>query len=121
MHPSASSTFWLSLPEVQPAVGRHSGHGYLILENLTKLKPLPTGSPRILIFGDHAQDAEGLAAYGRLMRDPIITHGPPTNVLGPAQGDPLTDDTPSLLRQVWPELGETQGVTPAQWDELLEL
>ncbi len=55
------------------------------------------------------------------MRDPIITHGPPTNVLGPTQGDPLTDDTPSLLRQVWPELGETQVVTPAQWDELLEL
>ncbi len=72
-----------------------------------------------LIFGDRADDAEGLAAYGRLLQEPITAHGLPAYVLGRPRGDAHSDGTPSLLRQVWPELGETQAVTPAQWDELL--
>lgn len=72
-----------------------------------------------LIFGDRADDAEGLVAYGRLLHEPITTLGLPAYVLGRPQGDAHNDGTPSLLRQVWPELGETQVVTSAQWDELL--
>jgi len=77
------------------------------------------GDVLFLIFGDRATDADGLAAYGRLMQEPILQHGLPAYVLGLPQGDPLRDYTPSLLRQVWPELGETRVVTPAQWDDLL--
>ncbi len=74
----------------------------------------------LLIFGDQAHDAEGLLAYGRLMREVIVARSLPAYVLGAPEGDGALDDTPSPLLQVWPTLGELRRVTPQGWDELLE-
>ncbi len=74
----------------------------------------------LLIFGDQAHDAEGLLAYGRLMREAIVARGLPAYVLGAPEGDGARDDTPSLLLQVWPEPDEPRRVTPGAWDSLVE-
>src|SRR6266498_1399747 len=67
-----------------------------------------------LIFGDHATDAAGLDAYGRLMEQPIRQNGVPAYVLGQPSG--ADDDAVSLLRCVWPDAGEVVEMTPNRWD-----
>src|SRR6266498_3619403 len=68
----------------------------------------------LLIFGDHATDAAGLDAYGRLMEQPIRQNGVPAYVLGQPSG--AGDDAVSLLRCVWPDAGEVVEMTPNRWD-----
>ena len=72
-----------------------------------------------LIFGDLAQDAAGLAAYGRLLAVLIVQTQLPAFVLGPAAGEVTDDDAPSLLLQVWPTEGEVETTTPRTWDAWL--
>jgi len=73
------------------------------------------GQPLLfLIFGDHATDAAGLDAYGRLMEQPIRQNGLPAYVLGQPNG--ASDDAVSLLRCVWPDAGEVVEMTPNRWD-----
>ncbi len=73
------------------------------------------GQPLLfLIFGDHATDAAGLDAYGRLMEQPIHQSGLPAYVLGQPNG--RGDDAISLLRRVWPIAGEVVEMTPNRWD-----
>jgi len=73
------------------------------------------GQPMLfLIFGDHATDAAGLDAYGRLMEQPIRQNGVPAYVLGQPNG--AGDDAVSLLRCVWPAAGEVVEMTPNRWD-----
>jgi len=73
------------------------------------------GQPLLfLIFGDHATDAAGLDAYGRLMEQPIRQHGVPAYVLGQPSG--VGDDAVSLLRRVWPDAGEVVEMTPNRWE-----
>jgi len=61
-----------------------------------------------------------LLAYERLMHEAIVSRDLPAFVLGAPEGDGVLDDTPSLLLQVWPTLGEARRVTPGLWDGLLE-
>ncbi len=68
----------------------------------------------LLIFGDHATDAEGLLAYGRLMAVVIRQHGVPAYVLSRPVG--TGDDAQSLLCRVWPDTGEVIMMTPNHWD-----
>jgi len=81
------------------------------------------GQPLVfLIFGDHAQDEAGLLAYARLMDAPIRAHDLRTFVLGPPMAATVQDDTPSLLLEVWPELGAVETSTPVTWDQrIIEL
>jgi len=73
------------------------------------------GQPLLfLIFGDHATDAAGLDAYGRLLEQPIRQHGLPAYVLGQPNG--AGDDVVSLLRCVWPDAGEVVEMTPNRPD-----
>ena len=73
------------------------------------------GQPLLfLIFGDHATDAAGLNAYGRLMEQPIRQNGLPAYVLGQPAG--ASDDAISLLRRVWPDAGDVVEMTPNGWD-----
>ncbi len=54
------------------------------------------------------------------MHEAIVARGLPTYVLGAPEGDGALDDTPSRLRQVWPETDEPRRVTPRTWDSLVE-
>jgi hypothetical protein len=73
------------------------------------------GQPLLfLIFGEHATNAAGLDAYGRLMEQPIRQNGLSAYVLGQPNG--AGDDAVSLLRCVWPDAGEVVEMTPNRWD-----
>jgi hypothetical protein len=73
------------------------------------------GQPLLfLIFGDHATDAAGLDAYGRLMEQPIRQHGLSAYVLSQPNG--RGDDAISLLRRVWPDASDVIEMTPNRWD-----
>ncbi len=72
-----------------------------------------------LIFGDNARDEAGLLAYGRLMEQPIQAQRLRTYVMAPPATSTIPDDAPSLLLQVWPEVGGVEMITPAEWDQLI--
>jgi hypothetical protein len=79
------------------------------------------GQPLVfLIFGDHARDEAGLLAYARLMEQPIREQGLRTYVIGPPNDPTMRDDAPSLLLEVWPEVGIVATITPIGWDVLME-
>jgi hypothetical protein len=72
-----------------------------------------------LIFGDNAQDEAGLLAYARLMEQPIQEQRLHTYVLAPSAASTVHDDAPSLLLQVWPEIGRVETITPLEWEQLI--
>lgn len=39
--------------------------------------------------------------------------------MAPPAADGMHDDAPSLLVQVWPELGHVETITPLAWDQLI--
>ena len=73
----------------------------------------------LLIFADHARDAEGLLAYGRLVAEPIRRHGLPAYALAPLELTRPIDASRSLLMRVWPERDEAREITPPEFDRLL--
>ena len=73
----------------------------------------------LLIFGDNARDEAGLLAYGRLMQQPIQEQRLRTYVMTPPAASAMHDDAPSLLMQVWPEIGHIETITPLRWDALI--
>lgn len=73
----------------------------------------------LLIFADNARDEAGLAAYGRLVEEPIRAHGLPAYALAPLELTRPIDASRSLLMRVWPEPDEAREITPPEFDRLL--
>ncbi len=73
----------------------------------------------LLIFGDNARDEAGLLAYARLMEQPIQEQRLHTYVMTLPAAAAMHDDAPSLLLQVWPEVGRVETITPLGWDALI--
>ncbi len=72
-----------------------------------------------LIFGDNARDEAGLLAYARLMEQPIQEQRLHSYVMAPPTAADMHDDAPSLLLEVWPEIGHVETITPPKWDRLI--
>lgn len=69
------------------------------------------GQPLVLlIFDDHARDEAGLLAYARLMEQPIQEQRLRTYVMAPPTAATMHDDAPSLLVEVWPQVGRVETI-----------
>lgn len=73
----------------------------------------------LLIFGDFAQDVEGLYAYARLTADLIQHTALPTYIIAPPS-DANDLDSPALLLKVYPSQEEPSFTTPLDWERLIK-